>query len=456
MKNIIKIVLVVFMYTVSLQAVEKIDLQTSRQLAIAHNQQIKIAEENRLSTKLSKRAAFTQFLPRVDFLGNYTYSKKKITYETPQLTIPIQDMSTGVPSPSPYYLFMPSQTIELGQDNKYVLGLSITQPIFTGGKIVQQYNISRYMDNIARHETNMKKEEILIKVDELFWTYVSMTEKVNLAQEYKEMVNKHLEDLENYHEVGIITKNDVLKAKVEFSNAELQLLRAQNGQELSRLALCQLTGLNANEEIEPQYNLNELTIFDDLDSNVTLALQKRTEIDILENLVDVNKSIVKLNFSRYMPNLLLQADYINMRPNPYNSLEDEFGSDWFIGLTCQFDIFNWNERGFRYRAAKHRQTASELKLDEAKELILLEINKSLFKLNESSKRVQLSNTNLEQAEENLRVTKDNFSEGMVGSTEVIDAQTLWQSAFSENIDAKVEYKINKSKALKALGNILDQ
>jgi outer membrane protein TolC len=291
-------------------------------------------------------------------------------------------------------------------------------------------------------------------VDEYYWQLISLREKVELCNKYNEMIISHIKDLENFKIEGIITDNELLKAEVLKNEAELKLSKAENGVDLVNMALCRLIGLPLNEKI---VTVNELVLdkdnIYDYDELIEIAVKNRSELTILENIAKIAKSKESIVRGTYLPNIVLNANYNLVNPNPYNGFEEEFGTDWMVGITCTMEIFNFNRRGYELQSSKFQKNAAEMKLAQTKEMIKLDVRRSLFNINDSKKRINLTETAMKQANKNLKITNDYFAEGIVKSSEVLDAQTLWQKAYSEKIDAVYEYKLNKSRLKKALGNI---
>jgi len=341
----------------------------------------------------------------------------------------------------------------IGQENNYVLSFGVTQPIFTGGKIEAQYEISKTVERAAYGMKRLRVAETVLSTDESYWRLATLQEKVKLADAYRTMVARHVADLENLLAEGIITKNDLLKAKVALNDAELTVFKAKNGLTLSRMDLCRMVGLPLETEVTATESLDGP--FDKVDA-LSLgqgAAERRPEIDLLKRNVEIGDALIKLEKSKYYPNIMLNGGYTFLNPDPYNNFEDDFGGDWRIGIVCQMDIFHFNERGHDLDASRHQKAALEYKLDETGDLVALDIRQAAFKLNEAAERVSLTALSLTQSEENLRVTNEHFKAGRTSSTEVLDAQTLWQKAFAETIDAKAEYMVQKSALAKALGEL---
>jgi len=142
-----------------------------------------------------------------------------------------------------------------------------------------------------------------------------------------------------------------------------------------------------------------------------------------------------------------------MNPNPYNGLSQEFGGDWNVGVAINIPIFHWNDRGHTLRAARSEQRVAELKMEEAKELIALQVQQAVYTLNESVKKIEMAELNLQQAEENLKVVTDGFETGTQKTSDVLEAQSMWQNAYADLIDARMEYRMNLVNLKRVMGNL---
>jgi outer membrane protein len=406
---------------------EKLSLQECRQLALDNNEGLRAVEAHAQAAQLNRKAATTQYFPKFDLTGSYTRQSDVPTYSTAGLNL------------------------ELGTEDIALFSVGVRQPLFTGGKIRNNHKIHQQLEDIAKEKHKLKTEDVIYATDRNYWLVVSMRERVRLAEKYAQMVGEHVETLRNMLEAGIIMDNDILKAKVKLNAAELLLLEARDGVQLSQMALCCVIGLPLDTQIVPRDLLEDDSV-DAVDAGSTdSALSQRPEVKMLEANVKAGRSVEAIKRSRYAPQIALWAKYAYLNPSPYNGFEDEFDSAWMAGIVCNFELFHWNERGFELTAAKRERQAAELNLESARKHIALEVKQTQFQVNEALKKTRLTASSLKQAEENLRVTQDRFSEGVLKSTDILDAQVLWQEAYSRHIDAKAAYRLNLSARQKALG-----
>ncbi len=465
-------------------AQQQLTLEKCRQMALDHNQKIKIAGENQEMATALRKATFTQFLPEFSFTGNYTHMNNKLSFFSENLFLPVVpysaitadgdlnasrlgpndiliDPSTHLPvldkDGNPVFLkyaYLPKDKAKMDMTNVYMLNLGMTQPIFTGGKIVNMYKSAKIAERMARSNQVMETSDLLFKVEESYWRVISVKEKVHLAEEYQSMLKRLIYDLENLNQEGIILSNDLLKAKVKQNEVELSLLKAQNGYELSKMALCQLMGLPLLSQVELTDTVVQIPSPEGNQDLTRMALDHRAEIEMLRGGVDLSKAGVKIMQSRFLPDLGLSANYLYANPNPYNGFKAEFGSDWNVALVCHIPLFHWGERYQTLNIARHQQKINELKLNEAEELISLQTKQAFFQFNESIQKIALTSRSVRQAAENLKVTNDQFGEGMVKTSDVLEAQTLWEKAQSEKIDAEVDARIAGTNLKKVTGQLV--
>ncbi len=457
-------------------------LEKCREMAISHN--LKIAEA-RLKTDAAtsvRKAAFTQFLPNFNILGTYTYIKRDIQLLEEDLLFAVIPFSgigsdgkvnssllgpeslvfnpqTGSPvldgDGNPVfknYGWIPKDEVSMDHKSIYMVNAGFSQPIYTGGKIKENYKATTYAEEAAKSNEQLTVAEVLYKVETYYWQAVTLKEKQILSQTYLKMLQALVIDLENYFQEGLITKNDLLKAKVKENEASMLLLKVNNGLVLSKMALFQQIGLPLNSQIEIEDET--LLAKNVLESNsVDLSFDHRPELNLLRQGVKIAESGVKMMKSRYLPDIALSAGYLISNPNPYKGFSESFGGSMALGVVCKVPVFHWGDKKHTLNAAKAGLKISTLKLDEANELISLEVQQSAHQFNESIKMVEAAELTLIQASENLKVVKSSFEEGLVKTTEILESQALWQQAKSSVIDAKSAFMLNKTLLKKVTGQL---
>jgi len=464
-----------------------LNIEECRQIALLHNRKIKIADENKLMMTSLNKSAKTQHYPRFGANGAYMRMNREISLFSENMFLPIvpseaivngkiselifgmnptlleetfvTDGSGNIvydESGNPIfenYAYLPADEATLDLRDVFMFNVSMKQPIYTGGKIKQLNKMTQYGEDLFDAKKTLTISEVIIETDQRYWQVISLQEKLKLTTVYKQMIGNLLDDLNNIYEEGIITNNEILKAKVKYNEVDLKLLKANNGLKLAQMALNQTLGfpldtsINLCDSITVSYNFKN-------ESDITSeALSNRPEIDMLNSTLKIAESSEKIMKSRYLPNVGLTANYLFMNPNPYNGFEKEFGGDWNVGVVVNIPIWHWNDKKHTLQATKHKTNALKEQYEETEDLIALEVQQTLFKYSESIKKIELTRISVKQAGENLKITKDNFDEGILNTTDLLEAQTMWQEAYSEFIEAKTENKLCESEMLRVTGKL---
>ncbi len=154
-----------------------------------------------------------------------------------------------------------------------------------------------------------------------------------------------------------------------------------------------------------------------------------------------------------LPNVGLIANYLITNPSSFNGFKNEFGGMFNVGVLVKVPISGWWEGSYKRNSAKAETLIARLEFEEAREKIELQVNQSVYKVNEAQKNLVASSRNMENAEENLRHANLGFQEGVIPALNLMEAQTAWVSAKSSLIDAQIEVKLTEVYLTKAMGKL---
>lgn len=467
MKILKYIIILGFLFSgIELHAQKKLTLQQCRELALQKNEDLKMADRQLEKARAEKDAAKTLRLPKFSATGTGIYINQDFEQE---LTLPTKtpnqqtgelepnimiNPATGEPVIGPdgnpvfnMYAFLP---LSVSLKGTYLAGVTVEQPIYTGGKINAGNEMAKIGVEMAGENIELQKMNVLEEADNAYWGFVSVNEKVKLAQEAVDLLEEIVQDVRNSYEVGMIHKNDLLKAQVEFNNAKLDLQKAKNGCELTRMNLCRITGLPLNAQVVAMDTLINIEPF--LMGDSTAVISERPEYQLLEKNIHLQEENIKMTRADFLPTAGVQAGYSYLGGLEFGN-ENYSNSGLNVMASLKIPIFHWGEGIKKIDAAKIDKEISTLKLEKNRQLLQLEVEQARLNLNLAYERIQMSETALNQAEENLRVTQDNYEVGMEKLTDLLKAQTQWQEAHSNLIDAKTDLKIKKTNWLKATGKL---
>lgn len=469
-----------------------LNLDDCRKMAIENNKSLKVKKEQVAVAESMKKAALTQHLPHISARGAYFRNSDNISLLPEDKFAPVgtimPDGSFGFredqvnnrwadmggqrvpldangnpfdPKKNPEkiewkgYAYLPKEEFTIDNKNVFVGAVSLMQPIYMGGKIRELNKIAGYSKNLAEAQHEGEMSDILYSVDAAYWQVVSVSNKLKLAEQFKELIEKLNGDVDELVNEGLATKSDLLKIKVKLNEAELSVIKAHNGVSLSKMLLCQLTGM----PMDSQFALTDEKIQIDgamlVDENpvISEAYDKRAELKQLQQVLNITDANVKVKRSNFLPNIGLTANYLWMNPNPFNGFATEFQGSWNVGVAVSIPIFHWGERIHTLNAAKAERRATQYKLEDAKEKIELQVRQSTYKINEANRRFVMTEKNVDNASENLRVAQEGYKEGVITLSNLMEAQIAWESAFYEKIDAAIDVKLCDVYLQKALGNL---
>ena len=137
----------------------------------------------------------------------------------------------------------------------------------------------------------------------------------------------------------------------------------------------------------------------------------------------------------------------------FNGFSNRFAGAFSVGATLSIPLWHWGGNYNKLRAAKAQTVAANLELENAREMIDLQVNQASFKAQEAVKTFQMTETNLAKADENLRCADLGFRDGVMTVDNVMEAQTAWLKAHSENVDARIDVYLCDVYLSKVLGRL---
>lgn len=471
--------------TLPMVAQRVLSLDSCRALAIANNKELLISREKINAAHYQKKAAFTNYLPDISATGGYMRSQKEISLLNDAQKGALSGLGTNLSAPlqgafqtiAQLHPEMTGQLPALGQSligaldgagsalvdafrtdtrNMYAGALTLTQPLYMGGKIRAYNKITKYAEELARQQHNTGMQEVILSTDQAYWQVVSLGHKKKLAEGYLELLQKLNSDVDKMIAEGVATKADGLSIKVKVNEAEMTLTKVNDGLSLSKMLLCQLCGLDLSSPVtlkdEQENDLSPAPIADNaIDiNNVYVA---RPEVNSLELATQIYKQKVNVTRAEFLPSVALIGSYAATNPSVFNGFENKFKGMWNVGVMVSVPIWHWGEGIYKVKAAKSEARIAQYQLDDAKEKIELQVSQSAFKVNEAAKKLTMAEKNLEKADENLRYATLGFEEGVIPASNVLEAHTAWLSAQSEKIDAQIDVKLTEIYLKKATGQL---
>ena len=480
------------------EAQRLLTLDSCRAMALRNNKQMSVAKVKQDVNAHLQKSARTKYLPHVNALGGYVWTSKEIsmlseedketlnglgTNAAASLSGTIGSIVSQLPAAAQAQLAQGVSQFAGSLDqvgaglvnamrtdtrNMFAGAVTVTQPVFMGGAITAANKIADINVEMAANSLELKRQGTLYNIDQAYWQVVSLRQKQKLAESYVSLVKKLKSDVQKMIDQGVGTKGDGLSVSVRVNEAEMALTQVTDGLALSKMLLCQLCGLPVNENITlADEEIEGLNVKSEgyAAGGPSLAMQNRPELKVLQNTVDLTKQTTNMLKAGNLPQVLVTGGYAVSNPNTFNGFEKKFGGFWNVGVEKKFGgfwnvgvlvrvpVWNWGDVKHKVRASKGATTIANLEMEEARELIELQVNQSNFKVNEAQKKLAMAQANVANADENLRMANLAFKEGTASFTTVMEAQTAWQQAQTQKIDAEIGVKLSEVELQKALGTL---
>lgn len=258
-------------------------LDSLRARAVSNNKSLLMAEQKKVAASYTHKSAKTNYLPKVSATGAYMYTNREMSLLSDEQKHTLSNIGTGLSAMVPDLAPMSSQLNSAGQGlvdalhtdtrNAGIVAVTLTQPIYMGGKIRAYNKITEYAEQASGTIYDKTLQDIIVDVDEAYWNLVALHSKKKLAEGYKTLVEKLESDVEQLVKEGMATKADLLSVKVKVNEAGVTLIQVNNGIELSRMNLCRICGIDMDEPIDVEDNMDNKTSIADFDDNVDMSNQ---------------------------------------------------------------------------------------------------------------------------------------------------------------------------------------
>ena len=483
------------MATLTAGAQQVLSLEECRQLALQNNKQLGVTRVKQEMALNLRKAARTNYLPKVDVIGGYEFFSREISIlnkdqkntfanlGTTAMTGVGEHLSSTLTSLVQQGLIKPEMAQQLGalmgqmgqpiaqlgnqigekindafktdSRNMFAASVMLRQPIYMGGAITAANRMAEINQELAANEEQGMVQNTLKSIDDIYWTVVSLKQKQKLANSYRDLVQKLDDDVHKMISEGVATRATGLKVDVSVNEADMQVTQVEDGVALAKMLLCQLCGLPVDTDIVlADEGKDVLSMTDDVvDDGNEAAYANRNELKMLENAVQMSEQATKLVRAAFLPQVALTGGYMLSNPNLYNGFERKFAGVWNVGVLLRVPVWNWFEGQYKVRASRAATTIAAMELDDAREKIGLQLEQCRFKMKEAQKRLAMATKNLSSADENLRCANVGFREGVIEATDVMAAQTAWQQAQTQKIDAEVEVKLAQVALKQAMGKL---
>ncbi len=469
-------------------------LDSCRQLAITNNKQLSAARTQKEAASYGVKSARTKYLPHVDAMAGAELMSKEVsilnnsqkdalnnlgTNAANKMGSTMTDIITGMVQDG---TITPQMAQQLGQQigslstafagigdelgstirkafrtnthSMFAGSVMVSQPLYMGGGIKALNRVAELKEDMADNNYDMLLQNVLYEIDVTYWLVVSLRQKQKLAESFLDLVKKLNEDVHKMINEGVAVRADGLNVDVRVNEAEMAKMRVDDNLALAKMLMCQLCGLPMETEFTLADEGKDLsTTAAALPGGEETAID-RPELRLLDTAIDISEQAQRvITAAHFRPQVALTGGYLLSNPNTFNGFERKFSGVWNVGVLVRMPLWDWHDGRYKLAASRAATTIARLERSDLEEKVNLQVAQERFKVREAYRRLELSTKHVSSAEENLRCASIGFREGVMNLSEVMTAQTAWESAHTQKIDAEIEVQLSLLGLRKALGKI---
>lgn len=425
---------------------QTLSLDSCKKTALAYNKKIMKSDIDIKAAIEQRSYAFTSYFPVVSISGTAMRSSDYLMkLKTPEMNLPVYDGNPANLASATQFAYIPSIGIN-ALDYMNVANVSVALPVYMGGRIRNGNALASLGENVSKQQKSIVVTDVLIRTEELYWNLISLKGKRKTLLSYKTMLDTLYRDVNNYYTSGMVQRNDLLKVQLKQNEMESNLLKIDNGIVMTTRSLCQFIGIQYDSTIIFNEQPSGENRFPSQIEDPKNAVANMVELKLLNKAVEAEKLQKKMALGELMPQISLSGMGV------YYDVMNKTDKAALALVNVSIPITGWWGGSHKIKQQQMKVEKAIVDRDETAELLSLQAEQAANELKESWSQLKLSEKSVEQARENLKVTDDNYRSGVVGISDLLEAQALFQSSNDNLNDALCGYQIKKAKHLQSIGN----
>jgi len=415
------------------QGASPLTLKESIGIALQKNPTLQAAQGAIKEAQYRRLGTVSDFLPKATTQYSYTRLDKAPYFSVPPL----------IPA------------TQIGAKDNYNWTTSVTQPVFTGGALINNYLLAKTGVDIAKVEFEQTKLDLVLQVKEAYYSVLNAEKGLEVAEQAVAQLEAHYTVAQAFFDAGIIAKNDVLQVDVELAQTRQNLIKAQNALEVARSVFNTLLRRGINEAVNLGETLEYTPITIDANILTEEAFRERPELKASELGVKSAKKGVGLAASKLFPQVSIVFTYARDGDEPsVNGSQFQHDADsWNVMGVAQWNIWDWGKAWWGVGENKAKVFQAERALEQVQDGVRLDVKQASLSVVEAKQNIQVAETAVSQAEENFRINEERYKGQVATSTDVLDALTLLTRARTNYYTALSDYNVSKARLQRAIGGM---
>ena len=422
---------------------QQLTLDDCRQSALAHNARIQKQQLSVEDAQLQRNEAFTKFFPSISGIG------VAVQFDKPQVEM---DMTALVGAPVMLEMLK----------NGVVGALNVQWPIFAGGQIVNGNRLAKLNYDVNQLQLQQTQNEVSLTAEQYYWQVVSLQQKLSTLHTQEELLASIVRDAQNAVDAGLTTRNDLLQAQLQQNKVASGILTVEGNLTLCKMLLAQYCGLWNPEEA--QFETGNLTLASTIDVNAEMqtpdqlltdhasALVQTPEFALANKGVKAQRLQYQMEVGSHLPTVAVGGSYsyTNLTRNDLGMGESNKRTPFMYAMVS-VPLTDWWGGSYAMRRKKNAVRSAELDRQEASQLLIVRMQSAYVNLCTAFDQVNVARVSVEQSTENLRLEQDFYQAGTSTMSDLLKAQSSYQQAQDDFVDAWTDYQLKRLIYLQATG-----
>lgn len=396
---------------------------------LEHSYQVKIADEQVNAAEAVKKQADAAAFPSIDLDGRAAhYWGLKENSIGPNFTIP------AIP-------------------DRYSSGVGLTQPLFTGGRILRRKDMTDAERRAAQSSLAARRADVVYQASVAYWSWSKAFYAAESFRAAVAWMQTHERDMRALRTAGLATENEQLSTSVRLDQTRLRLEEALRYTQLCQATIERLTGKALSADAAPaRPEREDLSAVSAEQEMIQGALTNRPEVKAQQSVFHAAQKNIEIQQAGYFPQLNAGARGEVAKPNQLNiPPQDEWQFDAFIGLAANWNILDWGLTRGKVNEAKARANQAGHQLSQLNEQVVFEMRQALINLANAATRVQVARRAEESAKLDLKSVTDLWKNGLARHADVLDSQSRLTDAAFDIISARADLALARAELEHAQG-----
>ncbi len=338
-------------------------------------------------------------------------------------------------------------------NSAYFGSANFSLPLYAGGRIKYGMKSAEYLVEAQKLAIEQDKTAIAYNIAQAYNNLYKADQSIIVLKENLKATQERDKTFLNLEKNGVIPRNDRLKASLQTSTVELQLLEAENNFAIATINMNLLLGLPDSTvlSVDPTYAEPSL-VTQDLSYYLAEAFKNRKDlqmVDFQKKAAELGKKSAK---AEELPSVALTAGYIASDvPNiltAYNVAN--------VGIGVQYNLANLWKKNTSEMSAESQSKQLDASSGLISDQIKLEVNKDFQNYLLANRKIDVLEKAVSQANENFRITKNKYNNGLETMTNLLEADAAQITANIDVLNAKADAALAYRKLLQSTGIIISK